>query len=57
MFVVPDATRARNVERVIAHQPDSARSLFAVATEVGAAERLADPDQAGAQPGEREVAA
>jgi hypothetical protein len=45
MFVVLDGSRRRVVERVIARQPDSARSLFAVATEAAAVDRLADYDQ------------
>jgi hypothetical protein len=57
MFVVPGGTRLRLVERVIARQPDSARSLFIVASEEDAVDRLADPDQpAGPQSGQEEAA-
>lgn len=56
-FIVPGGPRLRLVERVIARQPDSARSLFVVATEADAVDRLADPDQANPTPGPREDAA
>ena len=57
MFVVPGGPRLRLVERVIARQPESARSLFVVATEADAVDRLADPDQADPTSGPREEAA
>jgi hypothetical protein len=57
-FIVPDGPRRRLVERVIARQPDSARSLFVVTTETEAIERLADPDQPTSQrPSSGEAAA